>query len=473
MRKVRTFRQRLTVIMTSLAAGVLVIAGAAIYLGVRQALLSNLDTTLLSIARAEVASAVDEPGGQVHLHEETPSALALPIGSGYEKFAQIKDGELRVRAQTANLSQGPGLQTDAEREHRALQGQIVFADIRRDRAGYRSVYYPLRDSAGRPLLAVVAIPRRPTDRSLQSLLLVLAVALLTGSGAAAVAARRLAGRLTRPLEQIADAAHGIGGANLTGRIPDVSSDVELREVADVLNAMLARLEAAFQAQRRFIADASHELRSPLSNLRGTVEVALRQPRSVEEYRNTLTVALEETERLSRLVNDLVMLSRVDANQFSLQLAPCDLAEIVQRAVTAHAARAEQKGVALHTEQVQSLEVLGDAHRLRQALDNLLDNALRHAPAGSAVAVTTEPAPGEVAVSIRDAGPGLSAEDAAHVFDRFYRADASRARDSGGLGLGLPIAKAIVEAHHGRITLHSAPGHGCVVSVHLPRISGPT
>ncbi len=473
MRPVHTFRRRLTLMMTSLAAGVLVIAGAAIYVGVRQALLANLDKTLLTIARAEVASAVDEPGGQVHLHEETPSALALPIGSGYEKFAQIKDATLQVRAQTANLTQGPALQTDAEREQRALRGQIVFADIRRDRADYRGVYYPLRDSAGRSLLAVVAIPKRPTDRSLQSLLVVLALALVAGSGAAAWAAARLAGRLTRPLEQIADAAHRIGGANLTGRIPDVSSDVELREVAGVLNAMLARVEAAFQAQRRFVADASHELRSPLANLRGTVEVALRQPRSAVEYRETLGVALEETERLSRLVNDLVMLSRVDANQFSLQLAPCDLGEIAHRAVTAHGARAEQKGVALQDEQVQSIMLLGDAQRLRQVLDNLLDNALRHAPRGSAVVLATEHTRGEVRLSVQDSGPGLSPDDAVHVFDRFYRTDSSRARDSGGLGLGLPIAKAIVEAHHGRIALHSAPGQGCVVSVDLPRIGGPT
>jgi two-component system, OmpR family, sensor kinase len=461
----RTFRRRLTASMTLLAVGVLATASAAIYWRVRQALLSHLDSTLLSIARTEVAGSIDEPGGEVHVHDEIP-ALTAPVGLGYEKFAQIKDEHHQVRAQTANLIGGPALETDSERETQGLAGQVSFADMRREQEVYRGIYYPARDAAGKPLVAVVAIPTRPLRRSLDSLLGALVLALVIGAGAAAFGASRLARRLTRPLEQIATAADAVGGTNLQVRIPEVSRDVELRQVTRVLNDMLVRLEAAFVAQRSFVADASHELRSPLANLRGTVEVALRRPRSAEEYRDALTVALTEAERLSRLVDDLLMLSRVDARQFTLDVGSFDLSDVARGAVTALAACGQEKGVQLRLE-AQPAPIVGDAHRLRQAVDNLLGNALRHAPAGSEVVVRTRQEDGHALLSVQDTGPGLSQEDQAHIFDRFYRADVSRARDSGGLGLGLPIAKAIIEAHHGEVSLRSKPGAGCVFSVLLP------
>lgn len=461
----RTFRRRLTASMTLLAVGVLAAASAAIYLRVRQALLAHLDSALLSIVRTEVAGAIDEPGGRVHVHEEI-SVLTAPVGLGYEKFAQIKDEHHQVRAQTANLVGGPALETDAEREAQGLAGQVSFADMRRDQEVYRGIYYPMHDTAGKPLVAVVAIPTRPVRRSLDSLLGALLLALVIGAGTAAFGASRLARRLTRPLEQIATAADAIGGRNLQARLPDVSQDVELREVTRVLNDMLVRLEAAFVAQRSFVADASHELRSPLANLRGTVEVALRRLRSAEEYREALTVALTEAERLSRLVDDLLMLSRVDAHQFALDVRACDLSDIARGAVTALAARGQEKGVRLRLD-AQPAPIVGDAHRLRQAVDNLLGNALRYAPADSEVVVRTRQENGHALLSVQDVGPGLSPEDQAHVFDRFYRADVSRARDSGGLGLGLPIAKAIIEAHHGQVSLQSTPGEGCLFNVLLP------
>jgi len=460
----RTFRRRLTVSMTVLAIGVLAVASAAIYLRVRQTWLSHLDSTLLSIARVEVASSLDQAGGRVHVHEEIPVSTT-PLGLGYEKFAQIKDENHQVRAQTSNLVGGV-LETDSERETQALQGQVVFADIRRDQEVYRGIYYPTRDIAGHPLVAVVAIPTHALRRSLDSLLGTLALVLCGGAGAAAFAANRLARRLTRPLEQIAAAADAIGGTSLQARIPEVSPDVELRQVTRVLNHMLRRLEAAFVTQRNFVADASHELRSPLANLRGTLEVTLRRPRAVEEYREALSIALTEAERLSRLVNELLMLSRVDAHQLALDVHPCDLSDIAHDAVTALAAVAQEKDVHLRID-AQAAALHGDVSRLRQAVDNLLDNALRYAPPGSEVMVRTQRKNGQAVLSVQDAGPGLSPADQAHIFDRFYRVDGSRARDSGGLGLGLPITKAIVEAHRGDISVQSKPGAGCLFQVTLP------
>lgn len=463
----RTFRGRLTVSMTLLAVAVLAAANVAIYVRVRQAMLSHLDSTLLSLASTQVASSVDQPGGDVHVHEEVP-ALTAPDDLGYEKFVLIKDESHRVRAQTANLFGGTRIEGDLEREAAALDGRISFADLRSSNLTLRAVFYPANDGSGRPLVAVVAIPTVAAYRSLDLLLGSLVLTLVLGAAAAAFGASRLASRLTKPLERIATAADAIGEANLQARIPQVSTDVELHQVTRVLNGMLDRLEAAFAAQRRFAADASHELRSPLANLRGTVEVALRQPRSGEDYREALTIALGEAERLGRLVNDLLTLSRVDAKQLLLDLGACDLSEIAEESIAAHAALGMEKGVEVLLEG-EPAKVMGDAHRLREVADNLLGNALRYAPAGSAVVVRTEPRDGHGVLSVQDSGPGLSREHQDHVFDRFYRVDTSRGRDSGGLGLGLPIAKAIVEAHAGSIALESEPGRGCRFSVTLPLI----
>lgn len=460
-----TFRRRVTVSMTVLAVTVLTAASAFTYLRVRQALVAHLDGALLSIALTEVASALDGPDGHLHVHEELP-VLSAPGGLGYEKFAEIRDEHRRSRAQSTNLRGGPRLETDPALEAQALRGQVSFGDMRRGDEVYRGIYYPLRGDGGASLVALVALPSGPLQRSLDSLLGALGLTLLLGTGAAAFGASRLARRLTRPLEEVAAAAAEIGGANLTARIPNVAQEVELRQVTRVLNDMLQRLETAFASQRSFVADASHELRSPLSNLRGTLEVALRRPRQPAEYQDAMGVALIEVERLTRLVDDLLMLSRGDAQQLALDLRPCDVSDIARAAVAALAARGDEKGVHLRLD-AQPAAIAGDANRLRQAVDNLLDNAVRHAPAGSEVVVTTGRADGHVVLSVRDAGQGLTAEEQAHIFDRFYRADASRARDSGGLGLGLPIAQAIVAAHQGRISVRSSPGNGCLFSVELP------
>jgi two-component system OmpR family sensor kinase len=306
----------------------------------------------------------------------------------------------------------------------------------------------------------------------------LALAVLVGAAGAAWGAVRLARHLTSPLERIAAAALTIRGLDPGQRIPPVSPDAELRALTDILNEMLAGLEAAVRlerqaadAQRRFVADAAHELRSPLTNLRGTIEVTLRRPRTVDEYQETLLVAGKEIERLSRLANDLLTLSRFDAGQMPFQPRPCDLAAVVRDAVAACASRADGRHVQVSLQAPAALPMVGDPDRLRQVLDNLLDNGLRHAPDGSTVAVTATLSPEArhpaVVLSVADVGPGLTAEQCARVFDRFYRADDSRARNSGGLGLGLTIAKAIVESHRGSLTVRSTPGAGCTFLATFP------
>ena len=461
-----TFRARLTLGMTLLSLVVLATASTAIYLWARQALRATFDSVLFTVAQIEVASAVDEPGGPVHPHESLP---VPPPGSGpgYERVVRIRSEDGTIDLHTINLERGPRLETDPALEARAFAGEVSFGDTRRGRAIYRGVYYPFRDPEGHKLVAVVAIPKGPLERTLWSLLGALGASLVVGGLGAAWGANHLARRLTRPLERIAEGARAVGETSLSARIPEVSPDEELRQVTAILNEMLGRLEAAFQTERRFLADASHELRSPLSNVRGTIEVALRRPRSEHEYRETLAASLAEIERLSRLVNSLLTLSRADAGQLPFTFAPCQLAAIAEDAVKAHASRAAERDVRLDLAAPEPLDVLADADRLREVIDNLIDNALRYSPPGSAVVVSVRREGDRARLSVQDSGPGLSPDEQTHVFDRFYRADRSRARHSGGTGLGLSIAKAIVGAHRGTLSVLSAPGRGCTFLVDLP------
>lgn len=391
---------------------------------------------------------------------------------------RITNGQGQVLAQTDNLSGLPGLKTSPAQEAQAPAGTLSWGTLTRGDMPLRGIYFPL-DTVGMGwLLLVVAVPLAPLQQSLNSLLMVMGLTLVLGAGAAALGARRVAQYLTAPLERMADAARNIGREPLQTRIPEIAVDAELRTVETALNQMLARLEQAFEvqrqlvdAQRRFIADASHELRSPLTNLQGTVEVALRRPRSLAEYQEVLTISLAEISRLTRLVEMLLLLSRADAGRLTLERSPCDLRELAERSLRVHAAKAEAKGVRLGLEAPVSALVLGDADRLREVIDNLLDNAFRHSAPGDRVTITASSEAGMAQYSLQDMGLGLSEAEQAQVFERFYRADASRDRDSGGLGPGLAIAKAIVDAHGGTLTVRSQPGQGATFVMTLPGMDG--
>jgi two-component system OmpR family sensor kinase len=455
--------------MTALAITVLAAAGLTIYAWARDALVTTFDRALMTVAQSEVASAVDEPDGRVHVHEGEGATgpSRTPARAAYEKVSRIRSEDGAIDVSTSNLAGGPALVTDPALEARAHRGTASLVDARRGSEVYRAVYYPFTDASGRRFVALVAIPKASLDRTLSSLMGVLAVCLVAGAGTAAWAANRLARRLTRPLEQIAESARTVGQDTLGARIPEGSPDTELRALTAILNDMLARLERAFAAERRFVADASHELRSPLSNIRGTIEVTLRRPRSGAEYRETLAIALAEVERLSRIVSTLLTLSRADAGQLGLSLRPCSLTTLAQHAARAHQARAAERGIHLTVDAPSEVGVRGDVDRLREVLDNLLDNALRHAPPGSDVLIQVRRDGERGWLGVRDAGPGLSPEEQAHVFERFFRADRSRARHSGGLGLGLAIAHAIVHAHGGRLDVESTPGAGSLFSFAVP------
>lgn len=294
----------------------------------------------------------------------------------------------------------------------------------------------------------------------------------------------------RPLAAVERTAQAIAAGDLSQRVPTGDNRTEVGRLSTALNGMLARIEAAFRAQqaseeqarasearmRRFVADASHELRTPLTSIRGFAELyrqgAVRTPEQTRELMRRIEA---EGARMGLLVEDLLQLARLD-QQRPLSILPVDLAEIAGDAV--HDARAVQpeRPISLHLDDslTEVPVVLGDEARLRQVVGNLVTNALTHTPRDARVTITLAEEPDDpdsVVLRVADEGPGLAPQDAERVFERFYRAESSRTRENGGTGLGLAIVVSLVSAHGGSVDLRTAPGHGAVFSVRLPR-SGP-
>lgn len=273
--------------------------------------------------------------------------------------------------------------------------------------------------------------------------------------------------LTAPLNNLAAAAKAIGARNLSQRVEEKGSD-ELKAVARSFNEMAATLEQAEQLRRNLLADVAHELRTPLSILQGNLRAILDEVYPLDQ--TEMARLYEHTRFLSRLVNDLHELAQAEARQLPLHRQDTNLAQLVKTTAEGFRPGAIEKGVALDVllpADSPCLQV--DPARLTQVLQNLLANALRHTPAGGKIMIRLEPEPGTMHLAVADTGDGIPAEYLPHIFDRFYRSDPARSRDRGGAGLGLAIARAIIEAHDGRITATSngVPGQGSIFTIQLP------
>lgn len=319
-----------------------------------------------------------------------------------------------------------------------------------------------------PVLSITYVGRSMAgiEDTLRRLRSTFATVMLIGALLAGGLAYWLSGRALRPLQLVRQAAEGIGGQTLTERVPEPDTGDEVQALARSLNAMLGRLEASFEAQRRFTSDASHELRTPVTAISGHASYLLRRTNPGGQERESLNIIRSESERLTNLITSLLQLARSDSGALVLNLAP-----IFSRLFLNEVARELEP---LASGQDSELRVSGpdipfegDPDRLKQVLINLVGNALK----AGARTVTLESSPQEdgreVRLSVRDDGPGIPPEHLARLFDRFYRVEDSRSRDQGGAGLGLSIAKGIVDAHSGRIWLESEVGRGTVAHVQLP------
>ena len=287
--------------------------------------------------------------------------------------------------------------------------------------------------------------------------------------AAAFGGRIIADRLLRPLDQLVRATREIGIGGLSQRVPEPDRPAELRELARDFNGMLARLEGAVGVLRRFTADASHELRTPLTVIRGTAQVALARPRSADDLRATLEEVAEETERMLHLVEGLLTLARGEQAGAEAVRERVDLLHLLEDACEMGAALAAGKPLDVRLVAPPTVTVQGSPTALRQVFLNLVGNAVKFTEQGN-VTITVRNEPDHVEVRVADTGRGIGPDELPHVFERFYRGDASRSSD-GGFGLGLAIARLIVEQHGGTIDVQSEPGRGSTFRVRLPRATG--
>jgi two-component system OmpR family sensor kinase len=292
---------------------------------------------------------------------------------------------------------------------------------------------------------------------------VLPLALLFAGGGGWI----LAQRALRPVDRMTEAARRISAEHLDERLETTGSGDELDRLAATLNDMFSRLDTAFRQIRQFSADASHELQTPLTILKGELEVALRAPRSPDEYQRVLVSALEESERIARLVEGLLLLSRADAGVLRMDHQPVDLAQLVLDVCAQARVLADAHGVFLGLDSVAPMTIQGDAVHLRRLLLNLVDNGIKYTSAGGRVTLSLRRDDGWAVLCVSDTGVGLAPDEQEHVFQRFYRAPEALSRGEEGSGLGLCIARSIAEAHGGRIALESAVGRGSTFTVFLP------
>lgn len=310
-------------------------------------------------------------------------------------------------------------------------------------------------------------PEERVEQELGEILLVLVLGLpvvvvLAGAGGYVLARHALA-----PIDHLAAEAHRITADRLHERLSVPNAHDEIGRLAAVINDTFARLESSFAQLRRFTADASHELRTPLSVIRGIGELGLRETRTPAEYKDAMGSMLEEVDRLTRLVDTLLQLSRGDAGTVRLASDVFDLGDLARDVASSLGLLADERRQHLEVSARSKVPVFADRLVIRDAVTNLVDNAIKYSPAGSTIRIVVDGGPEGATLSVADEGTGIPADHRERIFDRFYRIDEGRSRETGGTGLGLAIAKWAVEANGGHIELQSS-GQGSVFTISLPR-----
>lgn len=464
----RSFRFQLA-IRASVAVALGLAAVSVITTVTLKALLDReVDTSILNIASIQAASLADGPSGAMHFHEWDLTPDEAASLRDLVQYAQVwgADGASLLRNQYMTSD----LPSDPEALAAASAGELTWTRQDFDGVAVRTLFYPLERLGAAHEAHVLQVAAPLTQRngmlSRASVFLGLLTALL--AGATFAGSWWLAGRAVRPIHEVIDQAEEIGAGSLDKRIQAYGDTLEYRRLVEVLNTMLTRIDNAFEAQRRFTADASHELRSPLTAIRGEIEVALKRARTSDEYVAVLESTLEEAIRLSRLSEDLLTLARSDSGSLRPSAEPVPLHQELERVVERLRTRAQAKSVTIRVT-ASPLIVEADPGSFQQIAWNLLDNALKFTPTGGSIGVTLERTAGGVDLVVDDTGPGFGGTDPESVFERFSRGDPARTRtaETTGTGLGLAIVRALAEVNGGAVHAKNRPGGGARFTVQLP------
>ncbi len=464
----RTFRGRLAMLYISLEFGILLFAAMLLYVALSQRVYQDVDEQL-----SEQASSL------ARALESSPFYFWTGHLSGFAKHYPgpiqliASNGQVIFRSDQSLINRGGNDVTRALAQ--AFRDDLTaFASTQSllQRDNVRVIAMPIH--RGGQTVAVLLLGHSTGDiRSVFNLLYLLGgilgvISIIISS----VAGYYMAKKALKPIEEITSTARAVAAGDLSRRLTSKSQDREIRVLVLVLNKMFADLETSFQSQKRFVADASHELRLPLTILKGEIEVALRHPRTAEEYEEILRQQLDTIDRIQRIVNDLLTLARADAGQLELAQNEVDLSLLLQEVGQQHLILFDSHHVGLEMDIEDGLTVMGDAGSLERAVMNLMNNAFKHAPEHSTIHLSAHAVDHSAIISVRDEGAGIPEEEQQHLFDRFFRADDARCRKEGeGAGLGLAICKRIVDAHGGDIWVKSEPGKGAEFLIRLP-LAGP-
>ena len=456
-----SIRAKLTLWYFSLAALVLAAFAVAIYVYFSRGLLNTIDASLRNHAE-RIAQAVGHPSA---IEEPTnPGVLILA-----PQFVSVLDREGKVTDQILDAEghEVPVITSALERAATEWKPQFDEASLS-PTEHVRIITWPALDEEGGTFFVVVGQSLRDIQPVERQLVLLLVVANPLALLLASLGGLWLANKALSPVDRLTRAAERIGRGNLSERVEEHRSQDEIGRLAATFNKMIGRLEHAFERERRFTADASHELKTPLAVLRGDIEVALRRERTPEEYRRVLQSSLEEIARLTMLTEDLLTLARSDAGESVLDLEQVQLDQLAAAARAYIAPLAASAGVALtYDPPISPVIIEGDQKRLKQLLVNLLDNAIKYTAAGGSARLSLLVEDSRAVIEVTDTGRGIPASALPHVFERFYRQTDPRDSRVTGFGLGLAISKWIVDAHGGSIEAHSSEGQGSRFTVRLP------
>lgn len=441
-----------------------------LYLNLQHSLLKGVDDTIKAVGE-QISGLMSVSEKRIRYHR-IAEAIETGGSSAAASFVQILDDQGQVIDSSEELEGSP-LPVDSSTLKKAHEAGIAWNEAYFSGKHLRIVSMPVRGKNPEQLVVQVAMPLNEVDTALRNTRWVLLITIPLGLVLACLTGWWLAGKALKPIAQITERARSISAHDLKEKL-EVRGNDELSLLAQTLNETFDRLDMAFTALdeaylhiKRFSADASHELRTPLTSLRGEAEVALRQPRSQNEYREALEHILKESVRMSKIVEDLMLLAQADAGEVIMDKAPLRLDHLIREVIESFLPLARQKDIEIATINIPVVKIIGDETYLFRLFANLIDNAVKYTPEGGLITISAKPKDQVVQVTVSDTGPGIAAEHLAHLTERFYRVDKARSRQMGGSGVGLSIVQWIAQSHQGTIEVESSPGNGSSFHVSLP------
>jgi heavy metal sensor kinase len=451
-----------------LLLGGLIVFGVSVYLGLERYLDWTLRTTLASECRTIGTELLSQlPGKNADwLVTEINEAYAPEVNSRFIRVSREGTGVIYISGAPKDGAFDPSQIPLVSEEKNDGARQIRLGN--RDPLLINAMSFTTAD--GSHFVVESGIPYQQIQLVLHGLMLTLGiytpfvVFLAVGGG------YWLMRRSLRPVDDITERAEGITSSNLSERLPVIRTGDELERLSTALNRMIGRLDDAFQHINRFSADASHELRTPLTILQLELEGMVQTHALSASLEDQIGSALEETHRMSRIVESLLTISRLDAGEANLDRARLDLGDLTNSTAHEMNVLAQEKALSLRSSAVGTVYIEGDRTRLQQVVANLIDNAIKYTQEGGTVEVKVQREAGKAILEVSDNGVGIPTTAIPHVFERFYRVDKARSRASGGAGLGLSIVKAICTAHGGEISVRSEEGRGSRFRVELPLVA---